>query len=59
MDKTDEKLLNLVSFFHGYYARSKDPEALEIAKNIGIALKDTKGKEWLKREKDVLGYNLH
>lgn len=32
-----KKLLNLIPFFHGFFARTKNPTALEIAKDLGIA----------------------
>lgn len=31
------QLLSMIPFWHGFYARSKNPVALEIAKNLGIA----------------------
>jgi len=34
-----DKLLNLIPLFHGVFARTKDPQALEVAKNLGIAVK--------------------
>lgn len=37
-DKT--RILNLIPFFHGYYARTKNPEALEVARSLGIAAKN-------------------
>jgi len=37
--KKDDRvqLLSTIPFWHGFYARSKNPVALEIAKNLGIA----------------------
>lgn len=33
------RLLALIPSFHGYFARTKDPIALDVARNIGIALR--------------------
>lgn len=35
-----DKLLDLIPYFHGVFARTKDPQALEVAKNLGIAVKN-------------------
>lgn len=32
-----DTFLKAIPFFHGYYARTKDSNALEIARNLGIA----------------------
>jgi len=40
--KADDRkqLLSMIPFWHGFYARSKNPVALEISRNLGIAAKN-------------------
>lgn len=35
-------LLDLIPYFHAFYARHKMPDALEVARNIGIAVSKMK-----------------
>lgn len=37
--KNINKLIAHISYFHGVFARTKDPIALEVAKNLGLAVK--------------------
>lgn len=42
------ELLKDISFFHQLYAKYHDPEWLEIAKNVGIAVDNFLAKEKIK-----------
>lgn len=53
----NKKLLEMIPFFHGLYARTKDQDALVIAKNLGIAAKSKRDEAWLAQEREILGYN--
>jgi len=44
--ESNRKLLARIPYFHEVFARTKDPIALEIAKNLGIAVKNTKKIEY-------------
>ena len=37
--RNSNKLLALIPYFHGVFARTKNFDALECAKNLGIAIK--------------------
>ena len=36
--KTRKDLLNLIPFFHGFFARNKDEYSLQIARDLGVAV---------------------
>lgn len=40
--ETKNRLLTLIPYFHGVFARTKNPDALEVAKSLGVAIKETK-----------------
>ena len=45
-EETNKRLLALIPYFHGVFARTKNPLALEIARDLGIAVKNTKKVEY-------------
>jgi len=42
MDETRKKLLDQITFFHTYYAKTQRPEAKEILENLAKAFKNWK-----------------
>lgn len=30
------RILNMITFFHGFFARTKNPWALEVARDLGL-----------------------